>query len=189
MPPRPFSFLLGAALIVTVPLVAGCGSGADAGSADRSSAASAPTADAATPRSGSAPDAPAPATSDDPNTVVVYKSPTCGCCEGWVEHLEANGFQVEAHDRTDLDQVKDLMGVPRRLRSCHTALVDDYLVEGHVPAATIRRLLADRPEVAGISVPGMPVGSPGMEVPGRPADPYDVLAFDGSGEVQVFEKH
>lgn len=125
----------------------------------------------------------------DSNAVVVYKSPTCGCCSSWVEHLEAAGFEVEAHDRADMTAVKDLVGVPGRLRSCHTALVGGYLVEGHVPASTIRRLLEEEPRVAGISVPGMPVGSPGMEVPGRPAEPYDVLAFDGAGEVSVYEKH
>lgn len=119
--------------------------------------------------------------------VVVYKTATCGCCSAWIEHLEAAGFPVTAHDEQDLMALKNQLGVPGPVRSCHTALVDGYLVEGHVPADVIRRLLEERPEVAGVAVPGMPIGSPGMEVPGRPADRYDVVTFDGRGRTEVYE--
>lgn len=121
--------------------------------------------------------------------VLVYKSPACGCCGDWVEHLEEEGFEVRVEDRNDLTRVKDQLGVPRQLRSCHTAIVGDYLVEGHVPASDMERLLAEGPEVSGLAVPGMPVGSPGMEVPGREADAYDVLTFDADGRTTVFSSH
>ena len=121
--------------------------------------------------------------------VQVWKSPTCGCCGGWVEHLRAEGFEVEVHDVADLRDVKAENGVTDDLASCHTALVDGYVVEGHVPAEDIRRLLAERPDVAGIAAPGMPVGSPGMEVPGRAADPYEVVAFTRDGGRSVFARH
>jgi hypothetical protein len=121
--------------------------------------------------------------------VTVYKTPTCGCCRAWVDHLRDAGFHVETVDRDDLTMVKSANGVPERLASCHTATVGDYVVEGHVPAEDIRRLLRERPAVAGLAVPGMPVGSPGMEVPGRPADRYDVLSFDRAGVTSVFASH
>ena len=119
-------------------------------------------------------------------TVVVYKSPTCGCCEGWIEHLRAAGFQVDARDvpeYAELLKVKADAEVPNQLQTCHTALVDGYVVEGHVPVEQIKRLLADRPDVVGIAVPGMPMGSPGMEGPS--AEPYRVYSWnrDGSGQV------
>ena len=110
----------------------------------------------------------------DAPTVTVYKSPTCGCCAKWVEHLEASGFAVETVDRTDMGTVKDSLGVSRDLSSCHTGVVDGYVVEGHVPAEQIKRLLDERPDALGLSVPGMPIGSPGMEV-GDQRDPYDVV--------------
>ena len=132
----------------------------------------------------------APAAQDDIAAetllVMVYKTPTCGCCRAWVEHLRNAGFRVETVDRDDLTMVKSATGVPERLASCHTATVGGYVVEGHVPAEDIRRLLRERPTVAGLAVPGMPVGSPGMEVPGRPADRYDVLSFDRAGVTSVF---
>ena len=117
-------------------------------------------------------------------TVLVYKSPTCGCCNGWVEHLRAAGFTVDARNTTNLIAVKLDAGVPRAMTSCHTALVDGYVVEGHVPAAQLKRLLTERPDLAGIAVPGMPVGSPGME--GVNAQPYQVLSFDAQGNAAVF---
>ncbi len=120
-------------------------------------------------------------------TVTVYKSPTCGCCSGWVEHMQAAGFQVQAHDVADVSPVKRQHGLPARLASCHTALVDGYVIEGHVPASDIRRLLAERPDVAGLAVPGMPMGSPGMEF-GAPV-PYDVLTFRRDGATSVFATH
>lgn len=117
-------------------------------------------------------------------TVLVYKTPTCGCCNGWVEHLEAAGFTVDARNVTDIMTVKRDGGVPVAMSSCHTAIVDGYVVEGHVPADQIKRLLAERPEVAGIAVPGMPTGSPGME--GSNAQPYQVLSFTHDGTPAVF---
>ena len=122
-------------------------------------------------------------------TMTVYKSPTCGCCKNWIEHVKASGFAVEVHDLDDLGEIKDEAGVPDRARSCHTAVVDGYAIEGHVPAETIKRLLKERPKVAGLAVPGMPVGSPGMEVPGQASDKYDVMAFDRSGALTVYESH
>lgn len=125
----------------------------------------------------------------DTLTVTVDKTPTCGCCRAWVDDLRARGFRVEAVDRDDLTMVKAANGVPGELQSCHTATVGGYVVEGHVPAGDIRRLLAERPAVAGIAVPGMPVGSPGMEVPGTPAERYDVLSFDRAGAIRTFASH
>ncbi len=117
-------------------------------------------------------------------TVLVYKTEGCGCCNGWVEHLRAAGFTVDARDVTDLASIKRDAGVPAANASCHTALVDGYVVEGHVPADQIRRLLAERPEALGIAVPDMPVGSPGME--GPDPQPYDVLTFDRRGANTVW---
>jgi hypothetical protein len=122
-------------------------------------------------------------------TVDVYKSPTCGCCGKWIERLRAVGFQVRTTDVPDVSRIKDSRGVPRTVRSCHTAFVGGYVVEGHVPASDVRRLLRERPKVVGIGVNGMPAGSPGMEVPGVPADPYDVVAFDARGKTTVFASY
>lgn len=119
--------------------------------------------------------------------LVVYKSPSCGCCGAWVEHVQEAGFEVEVHDVMNVQPVKEQHGLPGHLGSCHTTLVGGYVVEGHVPAEVIRRLLAERPEIAGIAVPGMPMGSPGMEVPSGRKDPYDVIAFTRDGKVSVFE--
>lgn len=121
--------------------------------------------------------------------ITVYKSPTCGCCESWVQHVKEAGFKVEVHDVANVDPVKDDAGVPASARSCHTAIVGGYAIEGHVPASTIRKLLAEHPDIAGLAVPGMPVGSPGMEVPGQPAVRYDVVAFMADGRTSVFESH
>lgn len=122
-------------------------------------------------------------------TIQVYKAPTCGCCGQWIEHLRAEGFDVEAIDvnNSDLVAVKQTRGVDTDLMSCHTAIVGDYVVEGHVPASDIARLLAERPDIAGIAVPGMPAGSPGME--SASPEPYDVLTFGGDGERRVWASH
>ncbi|MGH7185628.1 MAG: DUF411 domain-containing protein, partial [Pseudomonadota bacterium] len=117
--------------------------------------------------------------------VTVYKSPTCGCCKLWVTHLKDNGFPVKTEDLESLAPIKKQHGVPEALASCHTALVDGYVVEGHVPADLIDRLLRERPQIAGIAVPGMPIGSPGMEVPGRPAERYQILTFDRTGRTSI----
>lgn len=117
----------------------------------------------------------------------IYKTPTCGCCAAWVDHVKEAGFRVEVHDMSDVAPVKQEHGLPGELASCHTAVVDGYVVEGHVPADVIRRMLREKPAIAGIAVPGMPMGSPGMEVPGGRKDPYDVVAFTKDGSKQVFE--
>jgi hypothetical protein len=120
--------------------------------------------------------------------VQVFKSPTCGCCALWVKHLEANGFTTTVTDVEDISTVKAKYGVPERLQSCHTAVVNGYVLEGHVPAADVQRLLKDRPAVVGVAVPGMPMGSPGMEV-GSTVQPYNVMAFDKQGQSTVFASH
>ena len=120
-------------------------------------------------------------------TIVVYKTPTCGCCSKWVEHLQANGFTVMAQNRDDLTPIRKQNGVPPAVTSCHTALVGSYVVEGHVPAADVKKLLAEKPDVKGIAVPGMPLGSPGMESPNP--QKYDTLAFTADGKTSVFARH
>ena len=126
------------------------------------------------------------ATTPNPDlpSVLVYKSPTCGCCNGWVEHMERAGFVVDARNTTDLMTIKREGGVPPQMSSCHTAIIDGYVVEGHVPAEQVKKLLAERPQIAGIAVPGMPIGSPGMEGPNP--KPYQVLSFTHTGEAEAF---
>ncbi|MBW2392852.1 MAG: DUF411 domain-containing protein [Deltaproteobacteria bacterium] len=119
--------------------------------------------------------------------VKVYKSPTCGCCDAWIEHLESNGFQVDAENRSDMQAVKAINGIPTKLSSCHTGFVAGYFIEGHVPAAEIQRLLREKPAIAGLSVPDMPMGSPGME--GPHPEPYDVLAVDHDGKTTIWSSH
>ena len=121
--------------------------------------------------------------------VEVFKSPTCGCCSKWVEHMRSSGFEVRATNVSDLSTVKKTHGVPENLLSCHTATVDGYVIEGHVPAADVRRVLKERPAVAGIAVADMPAGSPGMEVEGVKAQPFNVMSFDKQGKTQVFARH
>ena len=125
---------------------------------------------------------------DNPTTLTVYKSPSCGCCAKWVDHVKAAGFTTIVHDDDDMTTVKDNLGVPSRLRSCHTAQVGKYVLEGHVPAEDIQRLLTERPKVAGLAVPGMPASSPGMAVPGEPHEPFEVLAYQADGTTQLFSK-
>lgn len=122
--------------------------------------------------------------------IEVVRDPGCGCCLMWVDHLQQNGFAASVTEAADMDAVKNRRAVPPQVRSCHTATVDGYVIEGHVPAADIRRLLAERPAgVIGLAVPGMPVGSPGMEVMGGRVQPYDVMAFDKNGKTSVFASH
>ncbi len=121
--------------------------------------------------------------------IEVYKSPTCGCCTKWLDHLKAAGFTVTAHDTNRMLQVKKMAGVPESLHSCHTARVGDYIIEGHVPAKDIMRLLKEKPKARGLAVPGMVVGSPGMEVPGEPAEPYQVILFGENGARQVYAQY
>lgn len=123
-------------------------------------------------------------------SVTVYKDPTCGCCAKWVEHLQQQGFVATVTEVANVDDVKTKNHVPQQARSCHTALVRGYVIEGHVPAADIQRLLKERPAgVVGLAVPGMPIGSPGMEVPGMKAQPFNVVAFDKDGGTTVFAAH
>ena len=120
-------------------------------------------------------------------TITVYKDPNCGCCRNWIAHLIKNGYRVDAKDTPDMDQIKTTLGVPTALHSCHTAIVAGYLIEGHVPAADIDRLLATKPKVKGLAVPGMPMGSPGME--GGAKQHYQVMAFDRTGKARVFASY
>ena len=120
-------------------------------------------------------------------TITVYKTRTCGCCGKWVEHLRANGFEPVVNDVQSTADYRKKFGVPEALASCHTATVGGYAIEGHIPAADIHRLLKEKPKATGIAVPGMPMGSPGME--GARRDAYSVILFDASGKTSVFQKH
>jgi hypothetical protein len=124
-----------------------------------------------------------------PTAITVYKSASCGCCGKWVDYLRANGFAPTVHDEENMDAIKDDMGVPKAVRSCHTAVVGKYVVEGHVPVEDIRRLLANHPAVAGLAAPGMPASSPGMAAPGAPVEPYQVVTFTADGHTAVFARH
>ncbi|MBD2231324.1 DUF411 domain-containing protein [Phormidium tenue] len=129
--------------------------------------------------------------------ITVYRSPTCNCCGHWVEHMQAAGFDVRDVVTDDMDAIKDQYGVPEALASCHTAIVEGYVIEGHVPASDVQRLLSERPAILGIAAPGMPVGSPGMETGDGPSgpvsdhrvDPYTVVSFTQSGETATFAEH
>jgi len=122
-----------------------------------------------------------------PVAIKVYKTPECGCCKAWVKHLRANGFVVETMDMPDLSLVKQKYGVKPALQSCHTAVVNGYVIEGHVPADVVTQMLREKPAIVGIAAPGMPVGSPGMEVPGY-KDAYNILAFDKAGKTSVYAR-
>ena len=124
-----------------------------------------------------------------PTAITVYKSASCGCCAKWVDYVRANGFAPTVHDEADMEAIKDDMGVPKAVRSCHTAVVGKYVVEGHVPVEDIRRLLKDHPAFAGVAAPGMPASSPGMAVPGAPVEPYEVLTFTAGGHTAAFARH
>lgn len=116
---------------------------------------------------------------------VVYKTPTCGCCAKWVDHLKSAGYKVEIHDVQQVEPTKKEWGVPSALGSCHTAKIGGYVFEGHVPMDVIARVLREKPKVTGVAVPGMPMGSPGMEGPYK--DRYDIVAFDGAGNTSVYD--
>ncbi len=130
----------------------------------------------------------AAAAGGDPRTMTIYMSPTCGCCAKWVDHVKAAGFKTVVHEDEDMDTVKNSLGVPRDLRSCHTAQIEKYLIEGHVPAEDIASLLARKPDAAGLAAPGMPASSPGMAVPGQPHEAYDVLLFQRDGSTKVYAR-
>ncbi len=121
--------------------------------------------------------------------ITVYKTPTCGCCHEWVAHLEANGFAVVANDVPSTAPYRERFGVPKELGSCHTGVIDGYALEGHVPASEIKRLLAEKPKARGLAVPGMPVGSPGMETGGTLRDAFDVVLFSDDGRRSVYRHY
>jgi hypothetical protein len=120
--------------------------------------------------------------------MTVTRDPSCGCCRGWVTHVKAAGFPVEELEVADVAPLKTKLGVPAKLASCHTAEIGGYVIEGHVPADAIKRLLAERPQAKGLAVGGMPVGSPGMEVPGTPPETYDVVLFSADSQ-RVFARY
>lgn len=120
--------------------------------------------------------------------MTVYRSPTCGCCGKWTEHASQNHFVIKDIVSDDMQAIKKKYGVPEKLASCHTAIVDGYVIEGHVPATDIEKLLKIKPKVVGIAAPGMPMGSPGMEM-GAKQDDYDVVSFDSEGNYQIFSEH
>jgi hypothetical protein len=122
-------------------------------------------------------------------TIAVYKDPYCGCCTAWAEHLKASGFKVTVDEREDMAAIKTKYGVPDDLASCHTAVIAGYTIEGHVPAEDIKRLFAKKPAGKGLAVPGMPVNSPGMEVPGEPDERYTVWLFQKDGKRSAFATH
>ncbi len=119
--------------------------------------------------------------------VQAYKTPTCGCCGMWVRHLKENGFQVTVQDVESTAEYRRKYGVPEALQSCHTGVVEGYALEGHVPASEIRRLLRERPKMKGLAVPGMPIGSPGME--SVRSEPYSVMLFDAQGHSSVYQRY
>ena len=121
--------------------------------------------------------------------VTVYKSATCGCCSKWITHLENEGFKVVSHNKEDMNIIKKEAGLQPGLASCHTAFVDGYVIEGHVPASDIKRILTQKPAVLGLTAPGMPQKSPGMQPEGSAPQGFDVLAFDKSGQTTVFKRY
>jgi hypothetical protein len=120
--------------------------------------------------------------------ITVFRSPTCGCCGLWIEHMEAAGFTVKDNLTEDMTAIKKQYGLPANLASCHTTIADGYVIEGHIPAEDVQRLLAEKPDIAGIAVPGMPIGSPGMES-GDYVEPYTVFSFQEDGATDVFAEH
>ncbi len=120
--------------------------------------------------------------------ITVYRSPSCGCCKGWIEHLQRHGFEVTDVLQDDVSPIKQQHGVTQELASCHTAVIDGYVIEGHVPADDIKRLVAEKPKLVGLSVPGMPVGTPGMEM-GPRKDPFAVVGFDREGNVEPYRQY
>lgn len=123
--------------------------------------------------------------------ITVYKTPTCECCDRWEQHLREEGFEVESNvkEQRAINEVRREHGITPELVSCHVAEIEGYAVEGHVPAADIHRLVEQQPDIAGLAVPGMPIGSPGMEVPGQPDEAFDVMAFNEAGQTRVFSRH
>ncbi len=164
----------------------------DAGAGEPAAATT--TATAAAPAATVPPPPASPSATADPVAaalprVLVHKSPTCGCCTAWVAHMQQAGFPVDVVETVDLEAVRKKAGVPAGKASCHTAVVEGYFVEGHVPAEDVARLLRERPDARGLTVPGMPVGSPGMEVPSGAVQPYAVLLVAHDGTTTEFSRH
>jgi hypothetical protein len=132
--------------------------------------------------------APSPVRPTGADRIIVFKDPNCGCCKSWIEHLRNHGFDVIARDTNDVSSVKRRAHVPSQLHSCHTAFVKGYVVEGHVPAADIARVIREKPKIVGVAVPGMPAGSPGMEVGDR-MERYDVVTFGRDGSTRTYARH
>ncbi|RYD17012.1 MAG: DUF411 domain-containing protein [Lysobacteraceae bacterium] len=182
---------------VSLALVAGLGlaacNGASSSQAGVAGSSVAPATSATTPQTGalraSAIPSSSPAAAAALPLVVVTKSPTCGCCHLWVEHMQKAGFEVEVHDVQDINLAKERVGVPYGKGSCHTAEVGGYFVEGHVPAEDVKRLLVEKPDAKGLAVPGMPAGSPGMEMPDGRVQPYVVELVARDGSTSVFAHH
>jgi hypothetical protein len=128
------------------------------------------------------------ASAQAPTPIAVYKDPNCGCCAKWVDHMKASGFTASVTETSDMNAIKTRYHVSEGLRSCHTTIAGGYVIEGHVPAADVKRLLTQKPKgIAGLAIPGMPASAPGMD--GTPFASYDVLAFDQTGKTSVFAKH
>ncbi len=121
--------------------------------------------------------------------LMVYKSPTCGCCTAWVDHMRAAGFRARIQEQADLSPIRKAQGIPDALAACHTAQIGGYALEGHVPATDVRRLLTERPRAIGLSVPAMPLGSPGMEMPDGRKQPFETLLVLRGGGTRVFARH
>lgn len=121
--------------------------------------------------------------------ITVYATPTCGCCKGWMQHMRENGFEVKEIYQNDLSAIRAEYDVPAEMTSCHMGVIDGYAIEGHVPASAVKRILDERPDAVGLSVPGMPIGSPGMEMPNGMKQPFEVYTFTASGPKGVFEYH
>jgi hypothetical protein len=124
-----------------------------------------------------------------PSPITVYKSSTCGCCAKWVDYVRDNGFEPAVKDEEDMDAIKEHLGVPEGVRSCHTALLGKYLIEGHVPAADMHRLLREQPRVTGLAVPGMPSATPGMAPPGAKITGFEVVAFQLDGTTEILARY
>ena len=131
---------------------------------------------------------PSLAASSKSSTINVYRDPSCSCCGGWIDHLAAKGFQPTSIATSDMETIKQQYGVPGDLASCHTAVIDKYVIEGHVPVEDIKRLLVEKPNVTGIAVPGMPIGTPGMENGDR-KDSFTVFSFDQQGKTAAFNRY
>ena len=193
-----FLFLMKRLFLLVLGVVMLLGTGCTSGSAESSSAESNGSVSSSNAQSSNAQssDTPSDEAAASENTamadlpeVTVYKSAACNCCAKWVDHMKQSGFSVKTLDMPNVRSIKDKLGVPRQLRSCHTAYVGGEVVEGHVPASVVKQYLkADSARAQGLAVPGMPVGSPGMEVEGRPAQPYQVIAFRGDGRVSIYSR-